>query len=412
MATSRERSSPASLPSLMTEAVSPAVSPTPPLPAYGRSSLADLVPSLLAALGVAGFPNPLSIDPLQGVCLLLIDGLGSEPLNLRADVAPFLHAAASRNPPLTACFPATTATSIASIGTGLPPGDHGLVGYAFAVPGHDRAMNALKWELYGSGPEHDLRKELPPERFQPRPTAFERAAADGVRVSLVGPPHLARSALERAVLRGGRYSGALSLGDLAFSAARLCVEPLHDRRFVYAYHPGLDTTGHVRGVASDAWALELSNVDRLAASIADRLTAGTALVVTGDHGMVDLEPEERLELEDEPGLASGVRLLAGEAPARHVHTVPGAESDVLDAWRSLVGDRMWVVSREQAVVEGWFGASVSDSVRPRIGDVVAAAFGRIGIFQRSVDAMQPSFVGNHGSLTRDEQLVPFAVMRP
>ncbi|HET8788975.1 MAG TPA: alkaline phosphatase family protein, partial [Actinomycetes bacterium] len=109
--------------------------PAPPLPRYGEASLADLLPSLLAALDVPGFANPLGVEPLRRACLLVVDGLGWELLGANRRVAPVLAAAAERGRPVTTGFPSTTATSLASIGTGLPPGRHGLVGYTIALPG-------------------------------------------------------------------------------------------------------------------------------------------------------------------------------------------------------------------------------------------------------------------------------------
>jgi type I phosphodiesterase/nucleotide pyrophosphatase len=383
--------------------------PPPAIPAYGQSSLADLVPSLLSAVGAPGFSNPLGIEPAASFCLLVIDGLGLVQLRDHASRAPFLASLAESGSGLTAGFPATTAASIGSIGTGLPPGQHGLVGYTFALPGQDRAMNALQWALYGTGPSRDLREEFVPERVQPEPTAFERAAAAGIEVALVGPPVHARSGMSRAVLRGGRYRGVYSLGDLIIAAA---AELQTGRRtLVYAYHADLDTTGHVRGVASDSWQQHLSVIDGLAAAIADLVPPGSALAVTGDHGMIDLEQDQKVDVADRPSFTAGVRLLAGEARARHVYAEPGAADDVLAAWQAELGEAMWVASREQAIDEGWFGPIVADHVRPRIGDVVAAAHGPVGVFQKEVDSLQPALVGHHGSLTPDEQLVPLAIFR-
>jgi hypothetical protein len=384
--------------------------PAPPLPRYGEASLADLVPSLLAALDVPGFANPLGIDPLRRACLLLVDGLGWEALLAARKAAPFLAAAAERGAPLTAGFPATTATSLASVGTGRPPGEHGLVGYTIALPGMDRAFNCLRWAPYGlGGGDRDLRDRVVPERLQPEATAFERAVADGVAVTLAGGGEYASSGFTRAVLRGGAYWRTFSLGDLAAGSLRGLQQGR--RSLVYAYHGGLDRTGHVRGVASEAWRLELAQVDRLARHVFERLPADAALVVTGDHGMVDLRAEQRLDLADQPELAAGVRLLAGEARARHVHAAPGAAADVLAAWRALLGHAMWVLPGEQAAAAGWFGPVVADRVRRRIGDVVAAAFGPVGVVQREVDPTQARLTGHHGSMTAAEQLVPFLELR-
>jgi hypothetical protein len=72
---------------------------------------------------------------------------------------------------------------------------------------------------------------------------------------------------------------------------------------------------------------------------------------------------------------------------------------------------MWVVAGDEAVDAGWFGPVVFDRIRPRIGDVIAAALGPVGVFQRAVDSLQPQLVGHHGSMTPAEQLVPFIVVR-
>jgi hypothetical protein len=383
--------------------------PAPPLPRYGEASLADLLPSLLAALDVPGFANPLGVEPLRRACLLVVDGLGWELLLANRRVAPVLAGAAERGRPVTTGFPATTSTSLASIGTGLTPGRHGLVGYTMALPGMERAFNCLRWTPYGLGGAKDLRDRFVPERVQPEPTAFEAAVADGVEVTSVGAGQFAASGFTRAALRGGEYWRTHSLGDQADGALRGLGKGR--RSLVYLYHPDLDRTGHVRGTDAQAWRLELAHVDQLAGQIAERLPGDAALFVTGDHGMVELRPSERVDLADRPELADGVRLLAGEARARHVHTQRGAAGDVLATWRGLLGHAMWVVSGEEAVAAGWFGPQVADEARARIGDVVAAAHGPIGVVQREVDPTQALLTGHHGSMTPAEQLVPFLELR-
>ena len=183
------------------------------------------------------------------------------------------------------------------------------------------------------------------------------------------------------------------------------------RTFVFGYHPRLDAAGHVHGVASQAWADELVAVDHAVRLLAEQLPKKTLLVVSGDHGMVDLRPEERLDLADHPDLAAGVRILGGEPRARYVGTEPGAVDDVLAAWRSILDDRMWIWTKDEAIAAGLFGPRVTDRARERLGDLVAAAYGRIGIVERNVDPAQARLNGHHGSLTPAEQLVPLLTYR-
>ncbi|MDR2986029.1 MAG: alkaline phosphatase family protein [Nocardiopsaceae bacterium] len=360
--------------------------------------LSQIVPSLLGALGVPGESGGLDLPEARSGCVLLIDGLGWELLSQHAADAPVLAELAAR--PLRVGYPSTTAAGVAAIGTGLAAGEHGMVGYSFEMPGVG-VLNALRWRSHDDG--SDLRGALPPQEVQPLPTSFERAAAAGLEAVVVSSAHFANTALTQATQRGSRYDGVYALGDLA---ART-VEALSARTFCYAYHSELDMMGHLYGPGSTAWRMQLRHVDRLVESIVENLPSGAMLAVVADHGMVTVE--EKLNLEDVPELLSGVRAFGGEVRARHVYTEPGATADVAAAWRSVLGSRAWVLSRDEAIEEGWFGAEVSDRVRPRIGDVVAAATGTFGMVRELAEAVETNLVGQHGSLTSAEQLVPLAI---
>ncbi|WP_243769813.1 alkaline phosphatase family protein [Amycolatopsis acidicola] len=365
-----------------------------------RPHLAEVVPSVLAVLGARGFSDTLGLAPVSSACVLLVDGLGWELLREHAAHAPVLASLAARE--LQVGYPATTAAGLAAIGTGLASGEHGMAGYTFEVPGVG-VLNALRWCGHPGGP--DLGERLPPEQVQPLDTTFSRAVESGIDACVVSDAQFANSALTRAVQRGGRYVGVHALGDLA---AAVIAELGKGTGFCYAYHSQLDTMGHLYGPGSSAWCLQLRQVDRLVESIVESLPDGGMLAVVADHGMVALD-ETSLDLDAVPELADGVRALAGEARARHVYAEPGAEAAVLAAWREKLGPNAWVAEREEAVEAGWFGPRVSDRVRPRIGDIVAAAKGNFGMLRRTAEPIESSLIGQHGSLTTAEQLVPLAL---
>jgi hypothetical protein len=371
--------------------------PPVPLPRYGEAALADLVPSILASLGVSGFANTLSLAPSRAACVLLVDGLGAELLRDNAGSAPVLSGSHARD--LTAGFPSTTATSLASLGTGLAPGQHGILGYQTEIPGQGKLLNALRWD---SG--------VLPTAWQPEPTAFERAAAAGVSVSQVSRRLFKGSGLTTAALRGGRYCGADTSGELIVDVVdALASAP--GLALAYAYVSDLDATGHHRGTASLAWRLQLEAIDRIVEELANRLPQGAVLYVTGDHGMVDIPPDSRIDADalEEQVLRDGVRLLGGEVRARHVYAEAGAEADVLAAWQERLGGAMWVVSRQEAVEAGWFGPVVERNVR-RIGDVVAASYTDAGLVATKREPHESRLVGHHGSMTAAEQLVPLIAL--
>lgn len=373
----------------------------PLLPRYGAGSMAEVFPALLAALGVPGPPPAITLPPVRAVALLLVDGLGSDLLRAHAADAPFL-ASLTDHGPLTVGFPSSTSISLTSLGTGLPPGRHGIVGISFLACG-ERMLDSLGWTTYDAAEREDLRVTCPPEQLQPHPTAMERAAAAGVAVRLVGPREFRGSGLTRAALRGGFYEGVGALGDLA-AAMRTAVARPGRPRLCYGYHADLDSIGHHHGPGSLPWRLQLRQVDLLASSIAEDLPPGSLLVVTGDHGMITVT--RRYDADRLRPLRLGVRALGGDPRARHVYARPGADEDVLAAWRWTLGDDAWVVSREKAIAEGWFGPTVSDAVRSRIGDVVVAMRGTAAVSRSAVEPVFSALPGHHGSLTPGELNVP------
>jgi hypothetical protein len=369
----------------------------PLVPEYGRRSLTEVLPALLAALGVPGPEPALAVPPARAAVLLLVDGLGSELLRRHADDAPFLAGLPDLGP-LTAGFPSSTSISLASLATGMPPGAHGLLGMVLRTDGE--LLDTLRWTAQGSG--LDLRDRLVPEEVQPVPTALERAAADGVGVTVVSLREFDGSGLTRAVLRGGSFRGTYAMGDLAAGVVAATAGP--GRQLCYGYHRDLDALGHLYGPGSQAWRLQLAQVDRLAELVADRLPPDAVLVVTGDHGMVAVD--RRYDVDTDPVLSDGVAQVSGDPRARHVHVRPGALDDVLATWREVLGNEAWVVPGEQAVADGWFGLPVAPHARVRIGEIVVAARGGTAVIRSRAERFLSRMPGQHGSLTRDEQLVP------
>jgi hypothetical protein len=376
------------------------------VPRYGEASLSDVMPSVLAALEVDGGDNRLGLAPAQRVVVMLVDGMGLVSLREHATAAPYLSAMSCTE--LTSGFPSTTVTSLASLSTGVPAGQHTLTGYTSYVEEVDTAVNWLRWRPLGGS--DDLRDRLVPEVVQPEPTTWQRAADAGIAVSIVSSKDYEGTGLTRAVFRGGGYAGTVTSGDAVATAADLADRG--HQSLVYAYASELDFIGHVRGPGSDAWIAQLALVDRQVEALASRLPRGTTLLVTADHGMVTMIQDQTVDA-DAAGspLREGVRVLAGEPRMRHVHALPGAAADVLATWQAVLRDRAWVLTRDEAVRVGLFGPVVSPVALERIGDVIAIAKDGLGVVQRRRESLSSNLVGHHGALTDEELLVPLLEVR-
>jgi hypothetical protein len=366
-------------------------------PAYEDRSLGDLLPAVADALGVdAGLPpTSLVLPEAQSYVVFLVDGLGYELLRDHPEEAPFLRANLDGQPPATVGVPSTTATSLTSFGTALPPGSHGVVGFTSRIPGTDDLLNALLWS-----------SKVDPREWQPHPTALAKLAAVGVNTTVVNKRAFAESGLTIAGHRGAEFVGADRVGE---RIAAVQVAARRKPSMTYMYDGDLDWTGHRYGVASTQWEQQLSMIDAAAERLRETLPLETRIVVVADHGMVDSPLDDRVDLDDVPDLSEGVALLGGEARFRHVYCRSGAVDDVLATWREVLGDRAEVLTRDDALGRGWFGA-LDPSVRPRLGDVMVACKGTFSVLSTSAFPFEASLVGLHGSLTSAEMLIPVVVV--
>ncbi|MDR1512562.1 MAG: alkaline phosphatase family protein [Propionibacteriaceae bacterium] len=363
----------------------------PVVPDYGSSTVADVLPAVAAHLGVPGFDaDPLDLPDARRHVVFLVDGLGWENL---LGALPSLSALADlmdRVDPITAGVPSTTTTSIAALGLGVPPGVHGLVGYRFFDPDLGFCMAPLKWD-----------ERVDPAAYQPLPSVLERAQADGVAVTRVVPTDHVASGLSAAVLRGPGV-GVDEEDEAAWLAETVRAARQGDRSLVYTYDRHLDHAGHAHGAGSERWLEAAVALDGRVGRLRDALDPDTVLVVTADHGMVDVPADRRLKIEKTPDLAADLAQVGGEARFRHLHTArPQA---VAARWRDVLGDRAWVERKDDAVAAGWFGP-VGERARRRLGDVVVAARGDWAFLSRRTP-FEAKLVGMHGSLTRREMVVP------
>lgn len=377
-------------------------------PRYDGAGLGAVLPAVADALGVAVTAGArtgararaaLGLPTAQRACVVLVDGLGHGNLTERAGHAPFLRSLLAEGQVLTAGFPSTTAASMALFGTGTGPGRTGMVGYTARNPSTGALANLVSWD--GVGDARDWQRE---------PTIFEQVAAAGIPVTSVGPAKFAGSGLTEAALRGGGYHRAERLADRVDATVYELMGPA----LVYLYWGEVDKVGHHHGWGSWQWGEELGTLDRELARLERALPPNTLLVVTADHGMVDVDRSQRWDVAGTPELSDGVDLVAGEPRALHVHTETGTRGGaeaVAARWRTALGGAAVVVTRDEAIGAGWFGP-VAEHVRPVIGDVVVATTGRATVVDsRTQTAASMELVGVHGSFTPEEMYVPLLAVR-
>ena len=374
-------------------------------------SLCDVLPAAAALLGVPDAlnkPDTLAVndwvgaDQIDRVLVVLVDGLGWHLLPQLAGSAPLLASvlagATGRLTQLDCTFPSTTPTSLVSFATGARPGQHGVLGFTLRVPGTDRVLNHIRW-----------RDDPAPAVWQPLPTWFERLKKAGVSARVVLPAAFLDSGLTEAAYRGAEFHPVNPTDDYA----RLTVDELRAAPgLVYGYTAELDTAAHVFGIGSPQWHAAATNVDVLLSRLLEALPRGAVLLVTADHGGLNVPPEARVDLDADPRLAEGIRVVAGEPRVRYLHTEPGAAGDVQAVWDELLAGSASVYSREQAVATGMFGPVAARHLE-RLGDVVVVCSGDAAVLASTHEPPETSrLVGFHGANTPAEMAIPLIVVRP
>ncbi|MEV7633448.1 nucleotide pyrophosphatase/phosphodiesterase family protein [Microbacterium sp. NPDC089318] len=357
-------------------------------------NISGVASQLLAALrgGSADLPA------VRSVVLVVVDGLGVLPLRAHAGHARTLSSAMAKKDVAGSVFPTTTAAALTSLLTGAAPGLHGLVGYRVRDRQSDTLVNVLSgWDAGG----------IDPVEWQGTPTVFEQAAAAGHPTFAIGIPAYEGSGFSRATLRGAAFHAARTAAERVELAWELA--DAHDGALVYCYLPEVDKAGHRHGVDSAEWVTALEDVD---AALARPVPDGVGVLVTADHGMIDVPHHRQLVLDAAGGWHDGIRHIGGEPRMLHVYAEPDVDgAGLLVRWRRDLEGSADVVSRTEAIDAGLFGPVVSDSVRDRIGDMLVIARGNVALYDAEAeDQRGRGMIGQHGALTPEEWRVPLIRM--
>ena len=365
----------------------------PAIPAtFGR--LSEVFASSLGA--ITGVDNSLGFRPARRVIAILVDGLGSQNLKAAAGHAPFLNQALARTKPISCGFPSTTATSITSFATGLTGGEHGLVGYKVFERQQGVSVNLLT----GWGPTAD------PMAWQPNETVTQKAARIGVAPFVIGPAAYAESGFTAATMRGAEYLPAKSISDRVDRAIGLLQQ--HKEDFLaYLYIPELDQAAHGFGVSSDRWLHQLEELDSQVKRLTAALGRTDAVLLTADHGVVDV-PKHRQLLIDEAGVDWSLALdVSGDPRVNFIYLhEPATAADFASELQLWLGEQALALTKQQVLDAGWYG-TVNDVAATRMPDIFALAVKQVALYHREyAQSKSLEMIGQHGALSATELNIP------
>lgn len=354
-------------------------------------ALTDIAPAMLSSL--RGDPGLLGATS-HSILLFIIDGLGDMQLREFASMAPTL--ARLRTNPISAMFPCVTPVNLASIVTGVGPGEHGLVGTSMLLDGH-RFHSVRHQYLQWSGE---------PVRCQMAETFTQLARALGVGTYHLGPQKTIGTSFTRALFPDATELTTTSPEQAGIVALDILRRP--DRSIVTLYTDAVDAAAHHAGVGSTAYIQALRGVEQTVDTLVRGLPRQTTMICTADHGSINLDRKEVLDISAIPELRRGVRWVGGNIRVRHIYLKNADSDSALRRWHSVIGDGRTVLAKEEAIARGWFGATVTNEARARMGDIIAVDRGRGGIVAKMRKTPLP--VADHGTLLPEERLVPLILL--
>jgi hypothetical protein len=380
-------------------------------PDYAGGGIVNLMSSIVLGLGgqETGHPPlgvlaPARVAAARRVVLVVIDGLGDGFLRARPE-APVLHG--GRAGALRSVFPPTTTTAVTTFLTGLTPAQHALVGWHTYFREVGAVVTVLPYTTrVGRAPLEKLGVDA--RVLFGLTSIFQRLP---VRSSAVLPAGLADSPVSRALAAGAERVPFRSLGGFVRRIAALARGAAR-RRFVYAYWPELDRLAHRYGIDSPQASAHLAEIDRRLGELRQRLAGtDTLLLVTADHGFVDVPAQRRLRLEDRPALARSLVLpLSGEPRTAYCHVNPACVTGFDALVAAELGEAANARPSAALVEEGWFGpGAVHPRLTERVGDWTIRMRPGYAISETLLGETLHPMVGYHGGATREEMTVPLLV---
>lgn len=360
--------------------------------------------SIDASISTAVYNDPdtahisLGFPKSQSAVVVLVDGLGYWNLAIRKGHAPYLRYLlndCANQRPIKTCIPSTTVAAMATFGTGTCPGLTAMTGYTQKNPKTGALCQLIQF-----------RDAPDPLDLQRQPTIFESLSNLGVRANHVSLSKFEDSPLTQAAFRGAKFISGSTPRARIMNAANSTKTP----GLTYLYLRDIDKVGHNYGWKSENWVSAFEQIDAQLSLLKKNCQKGTLIVITADHGMIESNPDLKIDIAKDSRLTKGVKLVGGEPRSVMLYAEDGENpDDIALRWSNVLQDKARVRTKEQAVKDGVFG-KVSPLALSVIGDVLVQAKSSVTIVDSRIETEKAMNLPSvHGSMSHMEMDIPCLV---
>jgi hypothetical protein len=389
---------------------------------YSFSRIPDTLHLLLTGENT-GRTMPLDVLPSTGkrydkVILLLLDAFGWRFFERYADKYLFLKRFITDGvvSKMSAQFPSTTSAHMTTIHTAKHVGATGVFEWYYLEPSLNRIVSPLVFSFLGDKERNTIMNAgMQPADLFPFESVYRSWATYGIEGHLFGNVAFHPSPYTEHIAKGAHLH---PYENLIKGVSELAEHTPHGYSFFYFEF--IDTIGHYRGVNHQEFHDMVDVVMNTMESILIPALKGTdtLLILTADHGQVEIDPQTTFYLNREiPDLIPMIRIGADGKPL-----IPaGSARDVflyvnegqVDAAYKLVseafGERGEVHRTADLIDQGFFGEP-SDRLRERMADLVVLPYAGESVYWYEQGKYEQTFSGHHGGLTAEELHSVFAAV--
>lgn len=318
---------------------------------------------------------------------------------------------------LSSVFPTITSTCVASLRFGEMPKTHGIVGQKINFAEINNVVDTLT--LRAKRSDVDLsRAGVNVKNW----VWCDFPMANDPTINHLGliESHIANSGLSHLVYKKPCSIGYSSHIDSFAAAKRILETPTSARRFLDIYVGSIDSITHRYTTESEVLKDEVENIELLLFKMLKRLNPKiakqTAVIITADHGQENLTEEKSIIVssEEEEELASLIKSRGRSGRVIHLYSKDGKQDEVADWFANKIGDQGIIVTPKEYHKFLGKGANTQEIIE-RLGDVQVILGENASIYFGHSGNYDPIFNlglnATHGSLSKDELLVPLIVAR-
>lgn len=335
----------------------------------------------------------------DNVILIVIDGLGFEFLSSQKNLFIKKHLKQKLQVP----FIPTTACSNMTFLTGYPPAQHGVVGWKMFLK--ETGSIFKLYPFLEASSNQSLKDKLPFDKVLKSKSFTTDLNCKTHRINFY---KIAKSYFDIT------FSKKDSSGYKKITSIKNKVKKIiknNKKNFIHIYFYEYDKAAHNFGYKSKEAKEVLKEIDEEIKKISQTIGEDTKIIVTADHGFLDIKKKNNIYLSKAPELYDCLRTpLFGDSRVVYCNVKPFKTKEFEQILQAKFKDKLDFFKSEDLVKKGVFGKNPCKELYERVGDYTLilkedyALYDDLSLLKNNV------FKGKHGGVSDREFFVPLIVI--